>query len=71
MVRDLPDANEEVPKSELRGWQFDSWLWNLLFIWWKNQEPTHRKVGMNKVAWAQIHVGLHNIIIIISLFRKT
>ena len=35
----------DVPKSDRRGWQFDSQLWNLLSTWQKNQEPTHRKVS--------------------------
>ena len=27
------------------GWLFDSQLWNLLYTWRKNQEPTHCKVS--------------------------
>ena len=29
----LPDNSGEVPKTEWSGWQFNSWLWNLLSIW--------------------------------------
>ena len=40
----LPDVSGEVPKSERRGWRFNSRFWNILFTWRKNQEPTHCKV---------------------------
>ena len=29
----LLDGGGEIPKSQGRGWQFDSWLWNLLCTW--------------------------------------
>ena len=41
----LSDDSGEVPKSEWRGWRFDSRLWNLLSTWQKDQAPTPRKVG--------------------------
>ena len=31
----LPDDSGEIPKSQGRGWRFDSWLWNLLSTWRK------------------------------------
>ena len=36
LVRDVPnllDDSGEIPKSQGRGWQFDSQLWNLLSTW--------------------------------------
>ena len=38
MVQDdlnLPDDGGEIPKSQGRGWQFESRLWKLLSTWWK------------------------------------
>ena len=32
----VPDDGGEIPKSQGRGWRFDSWLWNLLSTWHKN-----------------------------------
>ena len=29
----LLDDGGEIPKSQGRGWRFDSWLWNLLSTW--------------------------------------
>ena len=31
----LPDDGGEIPKSQARGWRFDSQLWNLLSTWRK------------------------------------
>ena len=31
----LSDDGGEIPKSQGRGWEFQSWLWNLLFTWLK------------------------------------
>jgi hypothetical protein len=38
LVRDvkLPNDGGEIPKSQGRGWRFESRLWNLLFAWQKN-----------------------------------
>ena len=39
LVQDGPkllDDGGEIPKSQGRGWRFETWLWNLLSTWQKN-----------------------------------
>ena len=62
LVRDDPkprpkllDGGGEIPKSQGRGWRFDSRLWNLLFTWHKTCQVVNCLLcfGVDMLAFCQ------------------